>query len=186
MSLEWKTVELKSIANVTMGQSPKSEFYNNKNEGLPFHQGVGSYGTRFVIDEIYTTSKTRIAEGGSILFSVRAPVGRLNFTKNKIVIGRGLSAMNQKQGCQSFLYYLLKNKFFKDDIIGNGAIFASITKDQLLSQEILIPTNELIKKFNEMASAYDSKINALDNQIQFLQSVRDKLLPRLINGEIEV
>ncbi len=182
----WRKGVLSDITDITMGQSPKSEFYNNKNEGLPFHQGVGSYGTRFVIDEIYTTSKTRIAEGGSILFSVRAPVGRLNFTKNKIVIGRGLSAMNQKQGCQSFLYYLLKNKFFKDDIIGNGAIFASITKGQLLSQEILMPTNELIKKFNEMASAYDSKINALDNQIQFLQSVRDKFLPRLINGEIEV
>lgn len=38
MSLEWKTVELKTIANVIMGQSPKSEFYNENFEGMPFYK----------------------------------------------------------------------------------------------------------------------------------------------------
>lgn len=80
----WKKKPLSSIADVIMGQSPKSVFYNQIGEGLPFHQGVGSYGNRFVKDETYSTSFTRIAEAGSILFSVRAPVGRLNITKNQI------------------------------------------------------------------------------------------------------
>lgn len=77
----WGIKPLSSIADVIMGQSPKSEFYNQTGEGLPFHQGVGSYGNRFVKDETYSTAFTRIAESGSILFSVRAPVGRLNITK---------------------------------------------------------------------------------------------------------
>ncbi len=34
MSLEWETVELKSIADVTMGQSPKSDFYNENYEEI--------------------------------------------------------------------------------------------------------------------------------------------------------
>lgn len=38
----WNYAVLSEIADVVMGQSPKSEFYNNKNQGLPFHQGVGS------------------------------------------------------------------------------------------------------------------------------------------------
>ena len=104
----WKNNILSDIADISMGQSPKSEFYNDKKDGLPFHQGVGSYGNRFVIDNVYTTSYTRIAEPDSILFSVRAPVGRLNRTKNRIVIGRGLSAINHKKGCQGYLFYLLK------------------------------------------------------------------------------
>ena len=95
-----------------MGQSPKSEYYNSDKEGLPFHQGVGSYGNRFVADDVYSTSFTRIAEAGSILFSVRAPVGRLNITRNKIVIGRGIAAMNHKEGLQSLLFYMLKERFF--------------------------------------------------------------------------
>ena len=89
----WERKKLVDFAKVIMGQSPKSEYYNNENKGLPFHQGVGSYGNRFVVDDTYSTSYTRIAEPNSVLFSVRAPVGRLNITKNKIVIGRGLAAM---------------------------------------------------------------------------------------------
>lgn len=182
----WKKEKLVDLADVVMGQSPKSEFYNQEKKGLPFHQGVGSYGTRFVIDETYTSSITRIAEAGSILFSVRAPVGRLNFTKNKIVIGRGLAAINHKAKCQSFLFYMLKDRFFKDDILGNGAIFASISKDELLNQKFVIPSRELMSKFNTIASGIDAKIAAADAQMQLLTQSRDRLLPKLMNGELEV
>ena len=182
----WSVQCLSDFANVIMGQSPKSEFYNQEKNGLPFHQGVGSYGTRFVIDNTYSTSYTRIAEAGSILFSVRAPVGRLNMTKNKIVIGRGLAAMNHKKGMQSYLYYLLKERFFKDDILGNGSIFASISKDELLSQKFTIPTDPLVEEFNSITSNIDKKIANLAEQVILLTEVRDRLLPKLMNGEIEV
>ena len=182
----WKEQTLSEIADVVMGQSPKSEFYNQTQEGLPFHQGVGSYGTRFVIDETYSTSFTRIAEVNSVLFSVRAPVGRLNVTKNRIVIGRGLAAINQKDGCQSFLFYLLKERFFKDDVVGNGSIFASISKDELLGQRFIIPDKGLIMRFNDLAVQLDKKIAALDSQTQLLKQARDRLLPKLMSGEIEV
>ena len=182
----WQERTLSEIADVVMGQSPKSEFYNQNQEGLPFHQGVGSYGTRFVVDETYSTSLTRIAEANSVLFSVRAPVGRLNITKNKIVIGRGLAAMNQKDGYQSYLFYLLKERFFKDDVVGNGSIFASISKDELLGQIIVVPNKDLILRFNGIATQLDEKITALDGQIELLREARDRLLPKLMSGELEV
>ena len=182
----WKVRCLSEIADVLMGQSPKSEFYNLDRNGLPFHQGVGSYGTRFVKDSTYSTSYTRIAEPGSILFSVRAPVGRLNITKNKIVIGRGLAAINHKTGMQSYLFYLLKERFFKDNIIGNGSIFASISKDELLEQKFIIPINGLVKAFNNIAKSIDGKIAILVDQTTLLIEARDRLLPRLMNGDIEI
>ena len=182
----WEIVKLSDIANVIMGQSPKSEFYNQNKEGLPFHQGVGSYGNRFVRDETYSTSFTRIAEAGSILFSVRAPVGRLNITKNKIVIGRGLSAMNHKDNLQSFLFYLLKERFFKEDMVGNGSIFASISKDDLLGQTFMIPPRTLSEKYNSIAASLDKKIEVMDTQIGLLSEARDRLLPKLMSGEIEL
>ena len=182
----WKELALSQIADVVMGQSPKSEYYNQSGEGLPFHQGVGSYGNRFVINNTYTTSFTRIAKAGSVLFSVRAPVGRLNLTKGKIVIGRGLAAIDHRQGFQSFLFYLLKEHFFKDDIIGNGSIFASISKGELLNQKFLIPSSDLVKRFDGIASGLDQKIDALSEQTRLLTEARDRLLPKLMSGEIEV
>lgn len=182
----WTEKTLSEIANVTMGQSPKSEFYNHNHEGLPFHQGVGSYGERFAEDDVYSTSFTRIAEAGSILFSVRAPVGRLNLTKNRIVIGRGLAAINHITGYQSYLFYLLKDRFFKEDIVGNGSIFASITKEELLQQKFINPTDRIASKFNSIAEKIDTEIAVLDTKIKKLAEARDRLLPKLMSGEIEV
>lgn len=182
----WSKGILGDIADVVMGQSPKSIFYNDKCQGLPFHQGVGSYGRRFVIDEMYSTSFTQIADINSILFSVRAPVGRLNITKNKIIIGRGLAALNHKNGYQSYLFYLLKERFFKDNLVGNGSIFASITKSELLNQKFLVPSEPIIKYFDKFAKNIDAKICSLDFQIELLSQARDRLLPKLIGGELEV
>ena len=179
----WEKKPLSSIADVTMGQSPKSEFYNQIGEGLPFHQGVGSYGNRFVKDETYSTSFTRIAEAGSILFSVRAPVGRLNITKNRIVIGRGIAALNHKNGLQSFLFYMLKERFFKDNLVGNGSIFASISKNELLNQEFIIPCEDVMAQYDKAARSIDDKIAALDRQTEQLTQARDRLLPKLINNK---
>lgn len=182
----WKKRFLGEIADVIMGQSPKSKFYNTTKEGLPFHQGVGSYGNRFVIDEVYSTFYTRIAESKSILFSVRAPVGRLNITHNKIVIGRGIAAIKHRSGMQNFLFYMLKDRFFRDNLVGNGSIFDSISKDELLRQKFVVPDVYLVEQYNSIVTPIDEKISLLDKEMTLLSEARDRLLPKLMNGEIEV
>lgn len=186
LSEGWKIEKLSEIANIIMGQSPKSEYFNHNQEGLPFHQGVGSYGFRYVINDTYTTSYTRIADEGSILFSVRAPVGRLNITKKKVVIGRGLAALMQKGRYQSFMFYMLKTHYFKDNLVGNGSIFASITKDQLANQKFVVPDDNTLARFDRTVKSIDKKIQCLDTSITILTEARDRLLPKLMGGEIEV
>lgn len=182
----WNKKGLGNIADVCMGSSPKSEYYNDEKRGLPFHQGVGSFGERFILDNTYSTSYSQIAEPMSILFSVRAPVGRLNYTRNRIVIGRGVAAINHKEGMQSLLFYTLKAKFFKEDIIGNGAIFSSITKKELLKLKLIVANKELRVVFNNKINKIDREIDILYKQIQLLTRQRDLLLPRLMSGKLEV
>ena len=139
-----------------------------------------------MIDNTYSTSYTRIAKKNSILFSVRAPVGRMNITKNQVVIGRGLASIIHKKGLQSFLFYQLKDMFYKDNLVGNGSIFASISKNELLQLKLLVPSFELVKKYNDIISVIDKRIENIDNQKNLAQEARDRLLPKLMNGEIEV
>ena len=93
----WARKTLDEIADITMGQSPKSIYYNEDGNGLPFHQGVTDFGVRFPSHQTYCTVQNRLAEPGDILFSVRAPVGRINITTDKIVIGRGLAAIRSNR-----------------------------------------------------------------------------------------
>jgi type I restriction enzyme S subunit len=182
----WEKRPLGELCDVTMGQSPKSEFYNSDGDGLPFHQGVKDFGGRFISHQTYCTQPNRIAEAGDILFSVRAPVGRMNYTLDKIIIGRGLAAMRNRARYQSFQFYQLQSNFFKEDMIGGGAIFASVTKKRLLEFPMLTPKIELIQQFEEFSKPADSQIANLHHQNQRLREARDALLPRLMSGRIEV
>jgi type I restriction enzyme, S subunit len=182
----WARVPLSDLANITMGQSPESQYYNRDGEGLPFHQGVANFGDRFVENHVYCTARGRIAQAGDILCSVRAPVGRLNVTLDRIVIGRGLAALRSKRNHHSLLYYALKAHFFKEDLIGGGAIFASVTKKEFGSQEILTAPDRLSAAFEDVSHPVDEQLRVLTLQIQRLRVARNLLLPRLLNGDIQV
>lgn len=182
----WGRHSLVELAEVVMGQSPKSQFYNDTGEGLPFHQGVSDYGFRFVSHRIYSSVAAKIAEAGDILLSVRAPVGRINVTRDKVVLGRGLAAIRSRTGHPSFLLYALKHHFYMEDIIGTGAIYAATNKKELEGQILLTPTETLLIEYENHAAAIDHQITCLTNQNDRLAHTRDLLLPRLMNGEIAV
>ena len=182
----WKRRMLVELAEVIMGQSPKSQFYNEAGEGLPFHQGVTDYGFRFISHRIYSTAVTKLAEAGDILVSVRAPVGRINVTRDKIILGRGLAAIRSRTDNQSFLFYVLKSHFFAEDIIGTGAIFAATNKKELESQTVVEPSKRVLAMFEKRAREIDRQITNLTAQNEKLAQARDLLLPRLMNGEITI
>ncbi len=179
----WEVKKLKDVGRLTMGQSPKSEFYNETGEGQPFHQGVTDFGDRFPTDRLFCAIEGRVAEAGDILFSVRAPVGRMNIADKKIIIGRGLSAIRDNNGHQSFLWEQLRNRFAKEDMMGNGAIFAAVTKDDMQGIELLCPPQSLVVDAEKHLVSIHEKVSILTRQIQNLRRTRDFLLPRLMSGQ---
>ena len=182
----WERRTLVELAEVVMGQSPKSQFYNEVGEGLPFHQGVTDYGSRFLSHRIYSTAVTKIAEAGDILVSVRAPVGRINITRDKIVLGRGLAAIRSRTEHQAVLFYALKNHFHTENIIGTGAIYAATNKKELEGQVFLESPPLPLREFGDQVDTIDLQIACLESQNSNLVQARDLLLPRLMNGEIAV
>ena len=180
----WDVKKLKDVCHLTMGQSPKSEFYNQIGEGQPFHQGVTDFGDRFPTDRLFCTVEGRVAEAGDILFSVRAPVGRMNISDKRIVLGRGLSAIRHNEGHQAFLWEQLKNRFSKDDMMGNGAIFAAVTKGDMQGIELVCPPSALVGAAAKHFEPINSQIGVLTKEIQNLRRTRDLLLPRLLSGQV--
>ena len=182
----WEVKKLSDACRLTMGQSPNSEFYNETGEGVAFHQGVTDFGDRFPSDRLFCTADGRIAEVGDILFSVRAPVGRLNIADKKICLGRGLSAIRHNQNHQAFLWEQLRNRFTKDDLMGNGSIFASVTKDDMQGIQLVCPPDSLLRVATQNFEPLHTEIATVSQQIQNLRRTRDLLLPRLLSGRIDV
>ena len=182
----WEVRNLSEICEIIMGLSPKSEFYNENAEGLPLHQGVTNFGVWFPTDKVYTTAITRLAQTGDILFSVRAPVGRINIANKTIVIGRGICAIRSKTGKQNFVLQQLRDKFYEDNLMGGGTIYPSVTKEEVQKIKLLVPFPEKILAFESQSLPIFRQIEVFLLKNRNLRQTRDLLLPRLISGEIDV
>ena len=69
---------------------------------------------------------------------------------------------------------------------GEGTVFGSINRDALNNMPVSIPSVEDLDAFEALVSPMDSMIRTNYEEICRLQAMRDSLLPRLMNGEIDV
>ena len=154
----WKTCSLSDICEINMGQSPKSEYYNNNCEGLPFLQGNRTFGSKYPTFDTYTTFSTKTAEAGDVIMSVRAPVGDVNITPVKMCLGRGICSLRHKDGEQEFLYYLMR--YYSKDLIKreSGTVFGSINRNDIAALVISIPPLIEQVEIGQILRALDDKI----------------------------
>lgn len=150
---------LEDIAEITMGQSPKSQYYNTDGKGIPFLQGNRTFGFKRPIFDTYTTFVTKSAKAGDVIMSVRAPVGDLNITPVDMCLGRGVCSLRMKNGNQEFLYYLMK--YYMPQLINkeSGTVFGSVNRNDINGLEIDIPEEaEKQQKIARYLTMIDDKI----------------------------
>jgi len=168
----WIETTLGEVTEIKMGQSPDGETYNLNGNGLPFYQGIIEFDEKYVKIKTYTSEPIKIIEPNTILFSVRAPVGKVNFTKHKACIGRGNAGLTMNNGNQEFLFYLLK--FIERQIQNrsSGTVFDSISGKELREIPIITPSNSTEQKaIASVLSALDDKIELLREQNQTLEEI---------------
>jgi type I restriction enzyme S subunit len=181
----WKAGTVVEGFNLTMGQSPPGDTYNEEGNGLPFYQGRTDFGFRFPKRRIYCTAPTRYAKPDDTLVSVRAPVGDINMANEECCIGRGVAAVRHKSGASSFTYHSMANLY--PDFArfeAEGTVFGSINKDSFEKLRFVIPPDEIVAAYERQAGPLDEQIRILENQSRTLAILRDTLLPKLLSGEL--
>lgn len=154
-------VKLGNIAEITMGQSPKSTYYNSVGDGIPFLQGNRTFGRRYPTFDTYTTMLTKKAFAGDVIMSVRAPVGDLNFTPVDMCLGRGVCSIRMNNGNQDYLFYLLKYNLPYLINKESGTVFGSVNRNDIANLEVDIIKDEgKQRKVSRVLSMIDDKIEA--------------------------
>ena len=161
--------KLEDIVDVTMGQSPKSEYYNTEGKGYLFLQGNRTFGFKYPTFDTYTTVMTKPAKAGDVIMSVRAPVGDLNITPVDMCLGRGVCSLRMKNGNQDFLFYMMK--YYIPHLLKkeSGTVFGSVNRNDINGLEVNIPENAQVqKKIARYLEMIDDKIelnNAVNNNL---------------------
>lgn len=179
----WEVSDLSYLCDITMGSSPQGESFNELGEGDIFYQGKTDFGQRFPNVRLYTTAPIRLAQEGDVLLSVRAPVGDINIASGRCCIGRGLAALHSEY--KSFLYYtMLCNQYQFNKYNNSGTTFGAITKDALYTIKVVIPHSKLVSLFEKRVGKYDEKILKSFKENEEFISLRNFLLPLLMNGQV--
>lgn len=185
MKKGWKIKKLEEVCEVIAGQSPESKFYNEIGEGIPFYQGKKEFTEKYIGEPTKWTIKiTKEAIKDDILMSVRAPVGPINYSTQKICIGRGLASIRAGKLIEKeYLFnFLIKHE---NEIVGNtGAVFNSINKAQIGAIEIPLPpfpeqqriVTILDKAFTAIASAKENAQQNLLNAAALFESYLQNVL----------
>ena len=188
---EWEIKDLGDICEVIAGQSPKGDTYNTDGKGMPFHQGKKDYGEKYLAQNTkWTTSPTKVISAGSIVMSVRAPVGPVNFTVEEICIGRGLAGLISGENLdKEFLYYyLVCNENNIANSIPDGAVFGGINRDTIKSIKIPFPIideqKQIVKKLDNLSEKAQQLEKLYNQKLSDLTELKQSILQSAFNGEL--
>lgn len=178
---------MKEIAELTMGQSPKSNTYNSERVGLPLINGAAELQKQGISIEKYTSAPARVCRIGDILFCIRATLGNVQFANREYCLGRGVAALRPKKDIyREYVYLAIRD--YLDAVASNlsGSIIVGLSKEDIEDLSIPLPPLEELKSFSEAVSPMVDKIYRNRDEAIQIAKARDDFFPLFINGQIRV
>jgi len=176
-SPSWIKTTVGEICKITMGQSPDSDSYNTEQLGIPLVQGNADMKNRITCPQRYTSRPTKICNEGSIILSVRAPVGSVGRSDRTVCLGRGVCAINSDNN--DFLYYFFERNEPYWKRIEQGGTFTAISGDDIAEMPIEYPCLEEREKIAEFLLKIDNHIAAEEKALNQLLMLKSGLLQQL-------
>lgn len=183
----WKTCKLGEICEITMGQSPSSDSYNEDGCGILLVQGNADISNRRINKRIWTTQPSKYSGENAIIMTVRAPVGHIAMSLENCCLGRGVCALNNGEINKWFLYYLLIFNEYKWSILEQGSTFTSANSKQIYDFEISYPDNPIEEiKTATILLDMDAEIELLEQQRSKYTALKQGAMQQLLTGQIRL
>lgn len=169
----WSVRRLKYCARVLMGQSPPGHECG-PGPGLPFLQGCAEFGRQFPMADQYCAYPPKAAPQGSILLSVRAPVGRLNRADREYGIGRGLCAVipDNRHLLADFAFYLLEASHGQLLTSATGSTYDAVTVNDIGDHSMTLPPiseqARITSHLDSVTEDTEAAVASLQRQIELL------------------
>lgn len=198
---ETRTLEQIGV-RLESGSRPKGGV-KDLDEGIPsvgaenvIGLGKYNYGSEKLISEDFYTKMRRgkIQDRDILLYKDGAYIGRVSLFQDGFP--HKVAAVNEHvfllhaedEVIQYFLFFTLaQDKYFKImQGLNENAAQPGLNQGSVYGLKIDLPDFEQIKQFNDIVSPLVSEIFSLSNQNRNLAKQRDRLLPRLMSGKLDV
>ena len=193
----WKVDRADTFFNMSIGKTPpraEKQWFTDGDKGIPWISisDMGNSGTYVfhttegLTAEAISKHNVRVVPADTILVSFKLTVGRVSITTTSTCTNEAIAHFLMPD---SFLreYTYLYLKCFEYDSLGNtSAISKAVNSKIIKAMPFVMPNPEILQRFHQVGKPILDEIKNKQKTNIYLAEARDRLLPKLMSGEIEV
>lgn len=192
----WRKVKAEEYFKISIGKTPprKEQKWFSETDGIKWVSiaDMGNSGmyllntSEYLTQEAVKSHNIKKIPANTVLLSFKLTVGRVSITTEEMTTNEAIAHfVSDKDFIIEYLYLYLKNYNY-NSLGSTSAISTAINSKIVKAMPLLIPDEDILKKFSEISKPYFDKIKNCQVAISNLRSARDKLLPKLMSGQVEV
>lgn len=193
----WKRSTVGNLCRTVGGGTPSTKvtsYYDGGN--IPWvtpTDVTGNIGTylpqtaKMITEDGLSNSSAKMIPKGSILMTSRASIGYFAICDRDVCTNQGfISCISNTDAVKWQLLQNLKTRVAEMKGLAKGSTFLEISKTAFRAMPIVMPPDALAERFSSLAQELFSKEVLARRQLEAAREARDRLLPKLMSGEIEV
>ncbi len=190
----WERNRVGEIGTVITGKTPSTTKKENYGGFIPFitipdmHSGIYPESSLYLSEIGANSQSGKFIPKDSLMVSCIGTAGLVCISKEQCQTNQQINSLILNDNAilyyMFFTFVLLKDHL--NNIGSNGATMTNVNKSKFENIEVILPRKELIIRFNRFTEGSFAIIKNLSSQIRLLTEARDRLLPRLMGGEIKM
>lgn len=195
----WSVKRADEIFKINIGKTPpreQSEWFNDDDSKVKWvsikdinNSTVFAFETSETVTKMAVSKfNMNVAKAHTVLLSFKLTVGKVAITTEDMTTNEAIAHFNiedENQMCSEYIYFYLKN-FPYDSLGSTSSIGTAINSKVVKAMPVLLPPKKVINDYKKDVENDFNLIQNLLKQNTRLREARDILLPKLMNGQIEV
>ena len=192
----WKKDQAEKFFNITIGKTPpraEKQWFVKSNVGVPWvsisdmgNSGVYVFGTSEGLTlEAVKKHNMKVVPAGTIFVSFKLTVGRVSIATTDMCTNEAIAHFYIDDDFKQAYTYCYLNNFEYDTLGNTSSISKAVNSKIIKAMPFVMPDEATILAFNELVAPILKEIKNKQAACIKLKEARDRLLPKLMSGEIE-
>lgn len=190
----WGIFRFSDKVKIMSGGTPKTDNSNYYGGEIPFYTPKDSGGAFFafqtetnITEEGLDNCNSHLYPENTIIITARGTVGKTTLLAVPMAMNQSCYALKSDEiNAPYYLFFALNQEIIALRTMSNGGVFNTIVVKTFDRIHIRIPPDNLIQRFENMVTPVMELIKAKTKENFALSEARDRLLPELMSGEVEV
>ena len=192
----WEVKQFLNLFKLLSGGTPKTKISGYWNGDIDWvsAKDIGNQGGSYIVStekkitEIgLNNSATKILPEDTVIVVARGSVGKYGIIASPMAMNQSCYGIYSKSSFSQGITYLVVQSLINHFLnVAYGSVFDTITTSTFKSIEILVPPPETMEEVKDKIDPLFEKIKRNYRENQFLTTLRDTLLPKLISGEVRL